>query len=83
MVNTPVELVGGTSQGIVTIHEIGIDDGPDSVYPRYVRVGFGPHWPPAWGLVFPVVEPLQGLEGLVDIGPSPATDGFGSDGIGW
>ena len=83
MVNTPVELVGGTSQGIVTIQEIGIDDGPDSVYPRYVRVGFGPHWPPAWGLVFPVVEPLQGLEGLVDIGPSPATDGFDSDGIGW
>ena len=51
--------------------------------PRYVRVGFGPHWPPAWDLVFPVVEPLQGLEGLVDIGPSPATDGFDSDGIGW
>ena len=32
MVNTPVELVGGTSQGIVTIHEIGIDDGPDSLF---------------------------------------------------
>ena len=48
MVNTPVELVDGTSQGIVTIHEIGL-----SVYPRYVRVGFGPHWPPARDLVFP------------------------------
>ena len=32
MVNTPVELVDGTSQGIVTIHEIGIDDGPDSLF---------------------------------------------------
>ena len=31
MVNTPVELVDGTSQGIVIIHEIGIDDGPDSL----------------------------------------------------
>ena len=33
-------------------------------------------------LMFLVVQPLQGLEGLVDLGPSPATQRFDGDGVG-
>ena len=33
-------------------------------------------------LVFLVVEPFQGLEGLIDIRTSPATERFDRDGVG-
>ena len=70
MVNIPVQLVDGTSQGIVTIHEIGIDYGPDCLFTPVTYVSDSVRTGPLlWNLVFLVVEPFQGLERLVDIGP--------------
>ena len=81
---TPVEIVDGTSQGIVTIHKIGIDYGLDCLFTPVTYASDSVRTGPLLGnLVFLVVEPLQGVEGLDNIGPSPATDGFDGDGIGW
>ena len=76
MVETPVELVDGSGQGIVAIDEIAVDDGPDGLFapvadlPNAVCTG-----PLLVNLVFLIVEPLQGFQRLVDLGPSPSPRG--------
>jgi len=83
MVKTPVELVSSACEGIVPIYEIGIDDSPDCLFTPVTYVSDSvPTGPLLGNLVFLVIEPLRGLEGMVDIGPSPATDRFDGDGIG-
>ena len=75
MVKTPVELVNSVCEGIIPIDEIRRDNSPDGLFTAIadvldpVRTG-----PPLGNLLFLVVEPLQGLKGLVDIGPPPATE---------
>ena len=82
MVETPVELVDGTGQGIVAIDEIAIGDGPDRLFAPVTDLSNAVCTGPLLGkLVFLVVEPLQGLKGLVDLGPSPASQRFDGNGV--
>ena len=70
MVNTPVELVNSACEGIVPINEIRRDSSSHGLFTAIadmldpVRTG-----PLLGDLLFLVIEPLQGLEGMVDIGP--------------
>ena len=78
-----MKLVDSTGQGIVPVHEIGIDDGPDGLFAPVTDVSDSVCTGPLLGnLVFLIVEPLQGLEGLIDIRASPATERFDRDGVG-
>ena len=84
MVNTPVEVVNCACEGIVPIDEIRRDNSPDGLFTTIADVWDPLRTAPLLGnLLFQVVEPLQGLDGLVDIGPPPATDRFDGDRIGW
>ena len=84
MVNTPVELVDSAREGIIPVDEIGRDSSPYGFFTAItdvldpVRTGTL-----LVNLLFLVIKPLQGLEGMVDIGPPPSTDRFDGDGIGW
>ena len=82
MVETPVKLVDSAGQGIVAIDEIAIGDGSDrllaSVADMSDAVGTGPL---LGNLMLLVVQPLQGLEGLVDLGSSPTAQRFDSNGV--
>ena len=72
MVETPMKLVDGSGQGIVAIDEITVDDGPDRLFVPVTDVSNAIGAGPLLGnLMFLVVQPLKGLEGLVDLGPSP------------
>ena len=83
MIETTMKLVDGTGQGIVTIHKMGIDDRPDGLFtpvtyvPDSVRTG-----PLLGNLVLLIIEPLQGLERLIDIRASPDTKRFDRKGMG-
>ena len=83
MIETPMKLVYSMGQGIVPVYEIGIDDCPDGLFAPVTDVSDSVCTGPLLGnLVFLVVEPLQGLEGLIDIRASPATERFDRDGVG-
>ena len=83
MVETPMKLVDGKGQGIVPIDEIAVGDGSDGLFTPVTDVSNAVGAGPLLGnLMFLVVQPLQGLEGLVDLGPSPATERFDGDGVG-
>ena len=70
MVRTPVELVDGACEGIIPIDEIRRDSRPDGLFTTIADVSDPVFTGPLLGnLLFPVIEPLQGLEGMVDIGP--------------
>ena len=59
MVETPVELVDGSGQGIVAIDEIAVDDGPDGLFTPVTDVASAVCTGPLLGnLVFLIVEPL-------------------------
>ena len=78
-----MKLVDGTGQGIVPIYEIGIYDGPDGLFAPVTDVSDSVCTGPLLGnLLFLVVEPLQGLERLMDLCTSPATKRFDHDGVG-
>ena len=80
---TSMKLVDGTGQGIVSIYEIGIDDGPDGLFAPFTDVSDSVCTGPLLGnLLFLVLEPLQGLERLIDLHTSPATKRFDHDGVG-
>jgi len=84
MVKTPVELVDGACEGIIPIDEIRRDNSPDGLFTTTVDVSDPVRTGPLLGnLLFLVVEPLQGLEGMVDIGPPSDRDRFDGDRIGW
>ena len=83
MVETPVKLVDGSDQRIIAIDEITVDDGLDRLFSPVTDVSNAVGTGPLLGnLMFLVVQPLQGLEGLVDLGPSPTPQGFDGDGVG-
>ena len=82
-VETPVELVDGASQGIVAIDKIAVGDGSDRLFAPVTNVPNAVGTSPLLGNeVFLVIEPLQGSQRLVDLGPSPATQRFDSNGVG-
>ena len=59
MVETPVELVDGSGQGIVAIDEIAVDDGPDGLFAPVTDVSNAIGAGPLLGnLMFLVVQPL-------------------------
>ena len=73
-----MELVDDACEGIIPIDEIRRDSRPDGLFTTIVDVSDPVFTGPLLGnLLF-----LQGLEGMVDIGPPPATDQFDGDGIG-
>ena len=83
MVNTPVQLVNSASEGIETINEIRRDSSSHGLFTAIADVLDPVRTGPLLGdLLFLVIEPLQGLEGMVDIGPPPSTDRLDGDGIG-
>ena len=83
MIETPMKLVDSTGQGIVPVYEIGIDDGPDGLLAPVTDVSDSVCTGPLLGnLVLLVVEPFQGLERLIDIRASPATERLNCDGVG-
>ena len=83
MIETTMKLVDGPGQRIVPIHEIGIRDGPDGLFAPITDMTDAVCTGPLLGkLVFLVIEPLQGLEGLIDIRASQATERFDRDGVG-
>ena len=83
MIETTMELVDGTGQGMEPIHEIGMDDGPDGLFTPVADVSDSVRTGPLLGnLVFLVIEPLQGLERLIDIRASPTTERFDRDRVG-
>ena len=83
MVETPMKLVDGWGQRIIAIDEITVDDGPDGLFAPVTDVSNAVGTGPLLGnLMFLVVQPLQGLEGLVDLGPSPTTERFDGNGVG-
>ena len=60
---TTMKLVDSTGQGILPIHEIGIDDRPDGLFTPITDTTNAVCAGPLLGnLVFLVIEPLQGLE---------------------
>ena len=78
-----MKLVDGASRGIVPIHEIGMDDGPDSLFTLVTDLSDSVCTGALLGnLMFLVIETLQGLERLVDIRTSPATKRFDRNGVG-
>ena len=78
-----MKLVDGSGQGIVAIDELTVDDGPDRLFAPVADVSNAVGTGPLFGnLVFLVVEPLQSLEGLIDLGPSPTPVGFDGNGVG-
>ena len=71
MVETPMKLVDSTGQGIVSIDEIAVDDSSDRLFAPVMDVSNTIGTGSLLGnLMFLIVQPLQGLEGLVDLGPS-------------
>lgn len=74
MVKAPVELIDGTHGGIVTIYEIRRDRGPDRLFTTIANMFDPIHTGTLLGnLLFPVIEPFQGLERLVDVSTPPST----------
>ena len=83
MVETPMKLVDGPGHGIVPINEITVGDGSDGLFAPVTDVSNAIGGGPLLGnLVFLVVEPLQGLEGLIDLGSSPTAERFDGNGVG-
>ena len=79
-----MDLVNSACGGILPINEIRCDIRPDGLFTTIADVLDPVRTGPLLGdLLFLVVEPLQGLEGMVDIGPPLSTDGFDGDGIEW
>ena len=71
MVETPMKLVDSTGQGIVSIDEIAVDDSSDRLFAPVTDVSNTIGTGSLLGnLMFLIVQPMQGLEGLVDLGPS-------------
>ena len=84
MVNTLVELVNSACEGIVPIDEIRRDSRPHGLFTAIGDVLDPVRTSTLLGnLLLLVIEPLQDLEGLVNIGPPQSTDRFDGDGIGW
>ena len=84
MVKTPVEVVDSACEGIMPIDEIRRASRPDGLFTTIVDVSDPVRTGPLLGnLLLLVVEPLQGLEGMVDNGPPPATNRLDGDRIGW
>ena len=84
MVKIPLELVNSACEGITPVDEIRRDSSTDGLFTAIADVLDPVRTGPLLGnLLFLVIEPLQGLEGLVDISPPPSTDRFDGDGIGW
>ena len=83
MVKTPVELVNSAFEGIMPIDEIRRDNRSHGLVTTIANASAPVRTGPLLGnLVFLVIEPLQGLEGMVEMWPLPATDWFDGDGIG-
>ena len=83
VIEATMKLVDSTGQGIVPIHEIGIRDGLDGLFTPVTDVADAVCTCPLLGkLVFLLIEPLQGLERLIDLCASPATKKFDRDGVG-
>ena len=83
MIETTMKLADSIGQGIVPIHEIGIRDGLDGLFTPVTEVADAVGTCPLLGkLVFLLIEPLQGLERLIDLCASPATKRFDRDGVG-
>ena len=75
MVETSMKLVDGASQGIVAIDKMTVGAGSDRLFAPVANVSNAVSTSPLLGNeVFLVVEPLQGFEGLVDLGPSPPSE---------
>ena len=73
MVKTPMKFVDSASRGIIPIDKIAVGDGSDGLFVPVTDVSNAVGTGPLLGKeVFLVIQPLQGLEGLVDLGPSPA-----------
>ena len=78
-----MKLVDGASQGIVAIDKMTVGAGSDRLFAPVANVSNAVSTSPLFGNeVFLVVEPLQGFEGLIDLGPSPPSERFHSDGVG-
>ena len=77
MIKTPMKFVDSAGQGIVTIDKITVHEGPDKLLapiPDMTNaIGTGPLFGKK---VFLVVQPLQGLERLIDLSPSPTPKRF-------
>ena len=83
MVETAMKLVDSAGQRIVPIDEITVHDGSDGLFAPVTDVSNAFGTGPLLGKeVFLVIEPLQGLEGLVDLGPSPTPQRFDGNGVG-
>ena len=83
MVNTLAQLVNSACEGIVPINEIRLDSSFHGLFTAIADVLDPVHTGPLLGnLLFLVIEPFQGLEGMVDIDPPPSTDRLDGDGIG-
>ena len=83
MVETSMKLVDGASQGIVAIDKMTVGAGSDRLFAPVTNVTNAVSTSPLFGNeVFLVIEPLQGFEGLVDLGPSPPSERFHSNGVG-
>ena len=72
MVETPMKFVDGSGQRIIPIDEITVHEGPDkllaSIPDMTNAIGTGSLLGKE---MFLIVQPLQGLERLIDLGPSP------------
>ena len=61
MIETTMKLVDGTGQGIVPIHEIGMDDGPDGLFTSVTDVSDSVcTGPPAWEVGVPGNRAIAG-----------------------
>ena len=71
MVETSVELVDSAGQRIVAIDEIAVGEGSDRLFTPIPDVSNAIGTSPFLGnSMFLMVQPLQGLERLVNLGPS-------------
>ena len=76
MIETSMKLIDGASHRIVAIDEIIVGTGSDRLFAPITNMTNTISTGPFFGNeVFLVIEPLQGFEGLVDLGPSPTPSG--------
>ena len=82
MVETSVELVDGASHRIIAIDEMTVDTGSDRLFAAITNVTYAISAGPLFGKeMFLVIEPLEGFERMVDLGPSPPSERFHCNGV--
>ena len=83
MVETPMKFVDGAGQRIVAIHKITVHEGPDKLLAPVTNmtntIGTGSLFGKE---MFLIIQPLQSLERLVDLGASPSPERFDGNGVG-